>query len=340
MSESFLASPSVGDGSSARANSVQTSIQNPFSITALDSVNTVKANFDKLDSDRDNYLTAKEVNWGANNLPYLTPKDRLAIEAFTGAVPQAQKASNDEWGSESSGVTRDDLNYLSRSLPRYSATKALLEQGLPGANVRDARAFGIVANNSFARMDENHDGKVVKDELDRFSANSANTLEQREVAKVMSAHFDEFKSISNEGGASDREVGPFASKHAGSDGITSSDTTAFEQYIARPGLESFIWDRRQDKLVERADKIAFTTGLGGAFGLFVLSAPGVGEVVIAGGIAALPLMAAGGLVHESVNDNAKDIRAEAQARRQMLSSWQYFEPQRKWAPRANPPKAF
>lgn len=76
--------------------------------TAEDIRDVGKDNFDKLDSDNDGFISKSEVDKALQDAP-ANCSDREKLEKLKTNFDKVQDAANDEWGFESKGVSREDL---------------------------------------------------------------------------------------------------------------------------------------------------------------------------------------------------------------------------------------
>lgn len=65
-------------------------------------------NFKKIDTDSDEYLTKSEIKKALERTD-LTEDERVSLEFLKDNVDDLEEASNDEWGDENDGITKDDL---------------------------------------------------------------------------------------------------------------------------------------------------------------------------------------------------------------------------------------
>lgn len=65
-------------------------------------------NFKKIDTDSDEYLTKSEIEKALERTD-LTADERVSLEFLRNNVDDLEEASNDEWGDENDGITKDDL---------------------------------------------------------------------------------------------------------------------------------------------------------------------------------------------------------------------------------------
>ncbi len=103
-------------------------------------------NFDKLDADKDGFITADEIDkYTRANKDSLTPQDIANLRALKEKVGKVEDQSNDEWGWENNGITRKDIDNSKERI--------------------DALAYG---KDHFDKMDGNGDGFVTADEIDAY----------------------------------------------------------------------------------------------------------------------------------------------------------------------------
>ncbi|MCA9803275.1 MAG: hypothetical protein KC777_14995 [Cyanobacteria bacterium HKST-UBA02] len=74
-------------------------------------IETVNDNFRTLDTDGDGYLTRDELLQAINN-PAITGKLAVCVSAMYCTVTDLEEASNDEYGDENSGITRNDIKVM------------------------------------------------------------------------------------------------------------------------------------------------------------------------------------------------------------------------------------
>jgi Ca2+-binding EF-hand superfamily protein len=85
--------------------------------------------FDKLDSDRDGFLTTSEVDKALAD-PSLASEDREKLESLKSLYEILQSSANDEWGIESKGVSRADLDAHRQATREDQTNKKILDLDL------------------------------------------------------------------------------------------------------------------------------------------------------------------------------------------------------------------
>jgi Ca2+-binding EF-hand superfamily protein len=117
--------------------------------------------FRKADVDKDGFVSADEAQ---NVQGELSRKERLLAEivASGGAIVQTQ--NNDEWGSESSGVTRDDIKAAFENWSDHDEEK------------RNANRVVDYLPREFDKMDADGNGFLSKDELNEDQLSQSGSL--------------------------------------------------------------------------------------------------------------------------------------------------------------------
>lgn len=168
--------------------------------TATDFLENAKKMFDRIDSDRDGYLTDDELDMALRQ-PCLTADDRKTLEILRKWSSSLEELSNDEVGDEDDGITRDDLKEFGEVL--YTHKKAM--------------AFEQLAKEQFDLIDKDQDGFIDRDELEEAYRNPNPKLskEDRFAIEEMRRDFGNLEDISND------ELGPE------NDGITKDDLKGY-----------------------------------------------------------------------------------------------------------------
>ncbi len=136
-------------------------------------------NFDKLDGDKDGYITGDEIEeYVSKNQGSVSPEDLAKLRALKAKVGDVEELSNDEFGDENDGITRKDI--------------AMSKERI------DALAYG---KENFDKLDGNGDGYVTSEDIDAYvkargdvSPEEMKKLEylKKQVSDLEEYHNDEF----------------------------------------------------------------------------------------------------------------------------------------------------
>lgn len=164
--------------------------------TASDFLENAKKMFDRIDSDRDGFLTDDELDMALRQ-PCLTPDDRKTIEILKKRLDSLEELSNDERGDEDDGITRDDLKEFGEVIETH----------------KKAMGYAKLAREKFDLIDRDQDGFIERDELEEAHRNPHANLskEDRALIEEMRREFSSIEDVSND------EWGPE------NDGITKDD---------------------------------------------------------------------------------------------------------------------
>ena len=138
-----------------------------------------KKNFEKLDGDKDGYITADELDqYLTANSGSVSPEDLAKLRALKAKVGDVEELSNDELGDENDGITKKDIDMSKERI--------------------DALAYG---KDNFDKLDGNGDGHVTAEDIDAYikaradvSAEEMQKLEylKKQISDLEEYHNDEF----------------------------------------------------------------------------------------------------------------------------------------------------
>lgn len=156
--------------------------------------------FGVIDTDGDNFLTEEELAAAAVDEKKFDAETREMIEALLRQREEIQDLSNDRWGSEGMGISRNDIRELDKANEEYVAAKRMEE----------------FAQHHFDELDYDGDGFISADEIDQaLDALPGMTEEhQKEYKENLDRMRDKLDGIE---GASNDETG------FENDGITRKD---------------------------------------------------------------------------------------------------------------------
>lgn len=149
-------------------------------------------NFEKIDADKDGYLTADEIlDYATANKATLSLDDKAKLVALKNSVSGVEEQSNDERFDENDGITKADIE---EARPRI-----------------DALAY---AKTNYDKLDGNGDGFVTESDLDAYSNARHNlTAEEKLNLKYLRENVSNIEEYAND------ELGDE------NDGITRADVT-------------------------------------------------------------------------------------------------------------------
>lgn len=138
-----------------------------------------KQNFDKIDGDKDGYLSSAEIDkYMADHRDSVSSEDLAKLRALKEKIGDVEEQSNDETGDENDGITRKDID----------ASKERI----------DALAYG---KDNFDKIDGDANGHITAEEIDSFikargdlpaeEVKKLNLLKQQ-VSDLEEYHDDEF----------------------------------------------------------------------------------------------------------------------------------------------------
>jgi len=292
---------------------------------ARSTIDLIGLNFDKLDKDRDNFLTKDELQSAAAD-PNSPANLQLALEAFAPAVKRVQAISNDEFGRDNDGVTKRDLKLLNQDLPRYKEILGTIEDLRPGQDVTSKRVFGALLNSRFDKIDDDKDGTLSRLEIEHYGNRLDVTDSERTIAGVLLDHFDEFAGITNEGGLKEREKeGPFLGDYSNETNITKHDVETFDSMLARSDkFEQYMKTLRIHEMVEGLTGAVMTGGFATLTGMVAFGNP---EPITKTAVGVVSLGLAGMTVKNlgrALVGETQTIRDQYIDRQNMLDSWKFF----------------
>lgn len=169
-------------------------------VNATDFLENAKKMYDRIDSDRDGFLTDAELEMALRQ-PCLTADDRKTIEILRKRLDSLEELSNDERGDEDDGITRDDLQEFGEVIRTH----------------KRAMAYEKLAKEKFDVIDKDRDGFIDRGELEEayLSNNPVLSREDRATIEEMRREFSSIEDVSND------EWGPE------NDGITKDDLKGY-----------------------------------------------------------------------------------------------------------------
>jgi len=320
MAQTFDASPGGG------ASFARPSDSDASPLTAIQAIDLVKNNFNLLDLDGDKFITGDELkNFSA---PNLTPRDRLAIEAFAPLIDTIQKVHNDEWFAEEYGASYKDFANLKSGAKDHAAIIDEISAGLPGRDMHDKRAFGNLLAASYEKMDFDRSGTINILEAERFANDVTNSQEEREMAAVVFEHYDDFKSLVGETTKLSEisMTDPFRPRQPGDGELTREDVDAFNLWLARPEVfENYLDDVRSHEIGGGTFGAVVGVGLTACMGVLTIAAPEPLSKTLFGGLTAFTATVTFASGYEIFIGQTDNIRAQYKQRQQMIDSWNHFK---------------
>lgn len=138
-------------------------------------------NFDKIDSDQDGSLSEKELDEALKD-ECLTGEDRKAIEILQKHRHGFEDLSDDEFGPENDGITRNDLG----------------EFGKIAAKQGEAEDMYSYAKKNMSKLDRDGDGQLNQKELDEAINACDPDSEAKRLLERMKEQYEELQSSSND----------------------------------------------------------------------------------------------------------------------------------------------
>ncbi|MBX9694639.1 MAG: hypothetical protein K2Z81_19790 [Cyanobacteria bacterium] len=276
--------------------------------------------FDDLDTNRDNFVTQKELQDASLAS---SGNEQLVITFLHENVSTIEELSNDEWGDENSGITRKDIADLNSKISKANkpgqpaADIRLIDKInrlLPDRNIHDPRVFGRLLTTNFNRLDTNGDGEVSTSEVDETLSKSAKTDELHQLGVGLKANYNRLAALTEDDNQS----------------VTLRDAQLF-RYGVDPDfgfdkqLSAYRWGSYGKGVLAggMAAGLGFSTFMLGS--LAVADPEPLSKVVMGGGTAIL-----GSLTLTSAAASAAsfaeptEYRRQYEQRRQMLESWSFF----------------
>lgn len=196
--------------SSASQKSASVFSDNPAPIT-LSQLNEVGTNlFDKLDQDKNGYMTKQELADGVA-FEHLTGQEAQTTAALYKTADDMQNLSDDEWGSEDDGITLADLNQFDKT----QAKMGLLDIG-GHEQFSDAK---------FSTFDRDNDGFLSEEELESGIEDKSTNQFDRRMLQHISDNVETMQTLSNDEWGYEN------------DGVTTSDLEKFSEMFGRNSIE-------------------------------------------------------------------------------------------------------
>ncbi|MGD9683909.1 MAG: hypothetical protein AB7W16_22300 [Candidatus Obscuribacterales bacterium] len=297
------------------------------SLSIHDAIGIVKDRFKSIDRNGDSFITKEETE--ALEDGRFTVREKLAIEAFGHRANKLQMMHNDEWGPENDGFTVADLDEFEKNIEDEARLKYDIEARLAPGETHRMDVFGAIIEDNFARIDVDNDKTLSKTELDQFAGDANNPARARQVAAVLSEHFDEFKDLTSESasaGSFEHSLGPFFEEESGKN-ISTHDLWAFNRLMAHPDIfEDHVSTMRKWEIGLGTSYAAFFGALAAPVAACtVLSPPNFLATAVCGGLTALLGGTAVGGARSALVGETDKVRELYQQRQKMLESWDYFK---------------
>jgi len=177
--------------------------QESIPVTEFNFSQNVEGVFEQIDTSGDEYLSEEEL-LSALKDPELSDKEQYTVRALYAAREELQSLSNDEWGVENDGVTREDLR--------------LFDEQNRDALTRNQTA--TLHRGELQQFDTDGDGYFSRSEL-TAARNSDELSEQDRVRfRTIEENFDAIQSASNDEWGFERS------------GLTAADFRAYREEVA------------------------------------------------------------------------------------------------------------
>jgi Ca2+-binding EF-hand superfamily protein len=141
--------------------------------------------FDELDSNRDGFINNGEIETAMQN-PCYSGTDAQALVALHRRRGEIQELSNDEWGFENDGITRNDATELGR---QATGLRNELNQDAAAANYGTAH---------FATLDADHNGYINDTEINRALNDTALPVQDRAALEHMRDQYQQIEGAHND----------------------------------------------------------------------------------------------------------------------------------------------
>lgn len=151
-------------------------------------IDLAQKNFATIDKDKNGYLTPQELQTFASTT---SGRDRNLADGLVKSVGKIQTQSDDEWGWENDGITKNDLSVLKTSADAMAPAMA------------QARAVQEMLSRNFKLVDTSGNGRINKYELEAAVKNSALSAKD---AELMQYTLDNFGSIGRKPSKSSRRI--------------------------------------------------------------------------------------------------------------------------------------
>jgi Ca2+-binding EF-hand superfamily protein len=139
----------------AEKNAIESKYTKLGNYTIEDLPALVDRSFHKFDTNHNGYIDAAETNAAIAN-PKFTEEDALVVAVLRGSGALIQKMSDDEYGTENSGVTRKDFTKLFEDMKSYE--KEIGE-------ALDVEKYGL---KMFSEIDTDKSGSISEKELNAY----------------------------------------------------------------------------------------------------------------------------------------------------------------------------
>lgn len=153
-------------------------------------IDLAQKNFATIDKDKNGFLTPQEINQFAATK---AGQDRKLADGLEKSVGKIQNQSNDEWGWENDGITKNDLAELKKSADQMAPAMA------------QARAVQEMLSRNFRLIDTTANGRIHRYEVEAAVKNPGLSAND---AKLMHYTLDNFSTIGRKMGKSSRRITP------------------------------------------------------------------------------------------------------------------------------------
>lgn len=187
--------------------------------------------FNQIDSDKDGFLSGQELNdYGLSKADSLSAAQKASLDYLKDKRSYIEEESNDEWGDENDGITRNDLKAARKGdgTSQFASSKPGDADSLPGVEIykaptmkREGRVskedFSKEAIELFERLDKNKNGFLSETELaDAVESDQFNGKDAQVLAALYRAQ-DGLEELSND---------EFLDENSG---VTRNDLTEFDR---------------------------------------------------------------------------------------------------------------
>ncbi|MFN8578426.1 MAG: C2 family cysteine protease [Candidatus Sericytochromatia bacterium] len=121
----------------------------------------VENNFKSIDSDKDGFLSKKELSQALQNNNF-SKEDKEIISKLKSNIEDLEEYSNDEWFDENDGITLKDMNAFVKEVEKNNKNITRSDKSIFASELTD------FVKNNFAKFDTNKDGFISKGELDKL----------------------------------------------------------------------------------------------------------------------------------------------------------------------------
>lgn len=151
-------------------------------------------NQEKLNKNEDKYLSREELTKGILK-NRLSPTDTKIACAVLDNLHDIELLHNDEWGTERSGITKDDIKEFNRKVKAGGNDLTEKIDASLKADEHNPQKFKSIANIYWPNMDKDRSGGLDKEELEDYIATTKDPKEAKAVAALMLEHFEDFNSL-------------------------------------------------------------------------------------------------------------------------------------------------